>query len=237
MPLNAQHPVCGPLGTTLRNMAFEPELEAEIYYLSAEEGGRFGFVASNYRGQFYYDGIDYDAVQNLLGKEICNPGESTKVQLQTVSPPYHMGKFYLGKEFEIREGARTVGKGKITKVLKKEFEYWDVDSILDKSDSVKPFDWKQTAAFKKSIKEDLIRTGIIDSVDFKEIENRHLLVTCKLKNKEDPFRTVEDKIYTVWRDCKVDGEKLTKLRTRGFSLSFAIVGSHLLTGEIKIKNK
>lgn len=219
-------------------MAFEPELEAEIYYLSADEGGRFGFVTSNYRGQFYYDGIDYDAVQKLLGKEICNPGESSKVQFQTISPLYHMGKFYIGKEFEIREGTRTVGKGKITKVLKKEFEYWDVNSIPGKlGESGKPFDWKQLSAFKRSIKKDLIRTGIIGSVDFKDLEKSHLLVTCILKNKENFQWTVGDKIYAAWRDCNAAGEKLTKFRLRDFSLSFAIVGDHLLTGEIKIKDR
>lgn len=37
-----------------------PHLEAEIYYLTEAEGGRKTPVASGYRGQFYYDGKDWD---------------------------------------------------------------------------------------------------------------------------------------------------------------------------------
>ncbi|ANO49162.1 hypothetical protein V8245_12300 [Flavobacterium columnare] len=37
-----------------------PYLEAEIYYLTEAEGGRKTPVASGYRGQFYYDGKDWD---------------------------------------------------------------------------------------------------------------------------------------------------------------------------------
>ena len=94
-----------------------PELEAEIYYLTVEEGGRKSCVCSGYRGQFYYDGINYDAGQEFIDKEYCNTGEIVKVYLQTLSPNNHIGKFYIGKEFEIREGNKTVGKGKITKII------------------------------------------------------------------------------------------------------------------------
>jgi hypothetical protein len=50
-----------------------PELEAEIYYLKASEGGRRVGVRSGYRGQFHYDGKDRDAFQEFLDKEICEP--------------------------------------------------------------------------------------------------------------------------------------------------------------------
>lgn len=100
----------------------EPELEAEIYYLQHEEGGRKSPVYSGYRGQFYYDGQDWDAPQLFVDKEIYNPGETVKAYLQTLSPKAHIGKFYVGKEFEIREGAKTVGKGRITKVIRSDFK-------------------------------------------------------------------------------------------------------------------
>ena len=98
-----------------------PELETEIYYLSTEEGGRKLGVASGYRGQFCYDGIDHDAGQEFIDKNICNPGETVKVYLQTLSPNYHVGKFFIGKKFEIREGRIIVGKGKITKIFRSDF--------------------------------------------------------------------------------------------------------------------
>jgi translation elongation factor EF-Tu-like GTPase len=98
-----------------------PELEAEIYYLTAEEGGRSCSVKSGYRGQFYYNGGDWDAPQEFIDKEICNPGETVKVYLQTCSPHFHIGQLSVGQEFEIREGAITVGRGRITKILRSDF--------------------------------------------------------------------------------------------------------------------
>lgn len=94
-----------------------PELEAEIYYLTENEGGRKSYVKSGYRGQFFYNGRDWDAAQEFIDKEICNPGETIKVKLQTLSPDFHIGQFYIDQFFETREGAKTVGQGKITKIL------------------------------------------------------------------------------------------------------------------------
>ena len=51
-----------------------PELEAEIYYLTSEEWGRRTPVHTGYRGQFHYDGGDWDAAQEFVDKEVCNPG-------------------------------------------------------------------------------------------------------------------------------------------------------------------
>ena len=98
-----------------------PELEAEIYYLTSEDGGRKTAVCSGYRGQFHYDGRDWDAPQEFIDKEICDLGESVRVYLQTIHPEFHVGKFFIGKEFEIREGARTVGKGRVMKIIRSDF--------------------------------------------------------------------------------------------------------------------
>ena len=89
-----------------------PEIEAEIYYLTEDEGGRKTALKSGYRGQFYYNGKDWDAPQEFINKEICELGESVKVYLQTLSSDFHIGKFKINQEFEIREGNKTVGKGK-----------------------------------------------------------------------------------------------------------------------------
>ena len=104
-----------------------PELEADIYYLTEQEGGRKyqgvrkGAVVTGYRGQFHYDNHDWDAAQQFLDKEWCELGDTVKVLMQTLSPHFHYGKFFVGKEFEIREGARVVGRGKITRVLRPDF--------------------------------------------------------------------------------------------------------------------
>ena len=104
-----------------------PELEVEIYYLTTEEGGRITPLYSGYRGQFFYDGNHWDAQQKFIDNEVCNLGETVKVYLKTMRPINHFKKFFIGKEFEIKEGAKTVGKGIITKIMRsdfnKDFEY------------------------------------------------------------------------------------------------------------------
>ena len=98
-----------------------PELEAEIYYLTTEESGRKSAILSGYLDQFHYDEKDWDAVQEFINKNICNVGETVKVYLQTLSPNNYLGKLFIGKKFEIREGKKIVGIGKITKVLRSDF--------------------------------------------------------------------------------------------------------------------
>lgn len=96
----------------------EPQLEAEIYYLTEQEGGRKTAVNNGYRGQFHYNGKDWDAPQQFIDKETCNLGETVKVYLQTLSSDFHIGHFFVGQEFETREGSKIVGKGKITRIIR-----------------------------------------------------------------------------------------------------------------------
>ena len=111
---------------------YNPELEGEVYYLTEQEGGRWNPITSGYRGQFYYNGRDWDAPQILIDKEICYPGETAKISLQMLSPNFHVGQFYVGQGFEIREGTTTVGRGKITQILRNDFKYWDFDTFFSK---------------------------------------------------------------------------------------------------------
>lgn len=107
-----------------------PEIEAEIYYLTTEEGGRHTPVFNGYRGQFHYDGRDWDAAQEFLDKDICKLGETVKVYLQCSSPAFHQGKLFIGKTFETREGGRIVGKGKITNLLRADYEVWEMQDVV-----------------------------------------------------------------------------------------------------------
>ena len=42
------------------------EIEAEIYYLTTEEGGRQSPVFNGYRGQFFYEGKDWGGLQEFI---------------------------------------------------------------------------------------------------------------------------------------------------------------------------
>jgi translation elongation factor EF-Tu-like GTPase len=74
-------------------------------------------VFSGYRPQFYYQGDDWDAIHTYLGVEQVNPGDTVTAQLRFVRPQFHVGKIAVRMEFLIREGNRTVAKGKVTKTL------------------------------------------------------------------------------------------------------------------------
>jgi hypothetical protein len=49
-----------------------------------------------------------------------NPGDTVRAYLGFLSPKEHLGKIYPDMLFEIREGARTVGRGKVTKIIELE---------------------------------------------------------------------------------------------------------------------
>ena len=99
---------------------YRRDIEAEITFTRTEEGGRESPVSSGYRPQFYYDGHDWDAVHTYEDTELVYPGETVKAYICFVSPQCHVGKLYSGKKFLLREGARIVGKGRITKILELE---------------------------------------------------------------------------------------------------------------------
>lgn len=94
-----------------------PDIEAEIRFLTAEEGGRHTPVRSGYRPQFCYEGHDWDAHEEYPDVELVHPGETVRTFLWFLSPDAHLGRVQVGMKFEIREGPRVVGCGRVTKIL------------------------------------------------------------------------------------------------------------------------
>ena len=97
-------------------------VEAEIRYLTAEEGGRRLGVKSGYRGQFHYpkDGSDWDATQEFpdKGDDIVVLGETVRVKLYFHPDRWveiHEARIEPGLKFLIREGTRVVARGIVTK--------------------------------------------------------------------------------------------------------------------------
>ncbi len=101
-------------------MPIPKDIEADIYFLTPEEGGRSNPVFSNYRPQFYYDGRDWDAPHVYPDVAQVYPGDTVRAYLGFLSPKEHYGKVHVGMKFLIREGARTVGKGIVTKIIELE---------------------------------------------------------------------------------------------------------------------
>lgn len=72
---------------------------------------------TGYRPQFFYDGHDWDAEHEYPDVDEVQPGETVRAYLRFLSPENHIGKVVVGLEFTIREGARIVGTGVVTKIL------------------------------------------------------------------------------------------------------------------------
>jgi elongation factor Tu len=89
--------------------------EAQVYVLTKEEGGRHKPFFANYRPQFYFRTTDVTGSVSLPeGTEMCMPGDNTAMTVELINP-IAMDE---GLRFAIREGGRTVGSGRVTKILK-----------------------------------------------------------------------------------------------------------------------
>ena len=89
------------------------KFEAEVYCLSKDEGGRHTPFFSGYRPQFYFRTTDVTGTANLVGADMCMPGDNVKIEVE-MHKPIAMDD---GVRFAIREGGRTVGSGVVTKVI------------------------------------------------------------------------------------------------------------------------
>jgi elongation factor Tu len=91
------------------------EFEAQVYVLSKDEGGRHTPFFNNYRPQFYFRTTDVTGTIELgEGTEMVMPGDNTQMHVQLIQP-IAMDE---GLRFAIREGGRTVGAGRVIKIIK-----------------------------------------------------------------------------------------------------------------------
>ncbi len=91
------------------------QFEAQVYILSKDEGGRHTPFFNNYRPQFYIRTTDVTGVVSLPeGTEMVMPGDNTDMKVDLIQPI----ALEDGQRFAIREGGRTVGAGRVTKVIK-----------------------------------------------------------------------------------------------------------------------
>ncbi|MGH9184147.1 MAG: elongation factor Tu [Acidimicrobiales bacterium] len=89
--------------------------EGQVYVLTKEEGGRHKPFFNNYRPQFYFRTTDVTGQISLPeGTEMIMPGDNISMTVELISP-IAMDE---GLRFAIREGGRTVGAGRVTRILK-----------------------------------------------------------------------------------------------------------------------
>jgi elongation factor Tu len=91
------------------------EFEGSVYILSKEEGGRHKPFFTNYRPQFYFRTTDVTGVVTLPdGTDMVMPGDNVDINVKLIQPV----AMDDGLRFAIREGGKTVGAGRVTKIIK-----------------------------------------------------------------------------------------------------------------------
>ena len=91
------------------------QFEGQVYVLKKEEGGRHKPFFNNYRPQFFFRTTDVTGtIQLPAGTEMVMPGDNVVMTVE-LGKPIAMDE---GLRFAIREGGRTVGAGRVTKILK-----------------------------------------------------------------------------------------------------------------------
>jgi elongation factor Tu len=89
--------------------------EAQVYVLTRDEGGRHNPFFPGYRPQFYFRTTDVTGSITLPeGTEMVMPGDNTSMLVELIAPI----AMHEGRDFAIREGGRTVGAGRVTKIIK-----------------------------------------------------------------------------------------------------------------------
>jgi elongation factor Tu len=91
------------------------DFDAQVYVLAKEEGGRHTPFFNGYRPQFFFRTTDVTGSINLAeGTEMVMPGDNTEMRVELIAPI----AMEEGLRFTIREGGRTVGAGRVIKILK-----------------------------------------------------------------------------------------------------------------------
>ena len=103
----------GQVVVTPGSITTHTQFEGQVYILKKDEGGRHKSFYSGYRPQFYFRTTDVTGVITLPeGKEMVMPGDTTEISVELIQPI----AMEVGLGFAIREGGRTVGSGRVTKI-------------------------------------------------------------------------------------------------------------------------
>jgi len=91
------------------------DFTAQVYILSKDEGGRHTPFFTGYRPQFYFRTTDVTGQAHLPeGVEMVMPGDNIEMTVNLIAPI----AMEDGLRFAIREGGRTVGAGRVVKIIK-----------------------------------------------------------------------------------------------------------------------
>lgn len=99
-------------------MPRSPDVEAEITLLPTDQGGRQGPARSGYRPAHKVK-EDYltTGVHNYFDCDEVFPGQTVRGTIAFITPEVYPHCLWVGREIDIQEGSRVVGRARITKIL------------------------------------------------------------------------------------------------------------------------
>jgi hypothetical protein len=113
-----------------------PDIEAEVWFIPTEEGGKSKPAFSGYRPQhLIMDNYQTSGEHQYINKEQVNPGERAIAKIWFISPEVYPKSLWIGREIEIKEGSWLVGCAKVTKIFNpilesetQEIQKWDPEN-------------------------------------------------------------------------------------------------------------
>ena len=100
-------------------MIKEPDFIAELYYHTAEEGGRATFAVTGYRPHIKFDvhEMQTSGSQHFIGTSQIYPGDNVMCKITMVSPQIFKNLLEVGSKFKFMEGSRVIGFGVVNEIL------------------------------------------------------------------------------------------------------------------------
>ena len=96
----------------------EPDVEAEITLLPTAAGGRHTPAASGYRpGHKVRDDYITSGAHHYIGRDTLAPGETCLATITFITPEVYPNCLWVGRDIDIQEGSRVVGRAHITKIF------------------------------------------------------------------------------------------------------------------------
>ena len=95
----------------------DPHIEVELKLLPTEQGGRRAPIFSGFAGVFCCDGGECDSVYELHQTEFVFPGQRARAFITFRHPELQMGRPEPGKSFQLCQGRRVVGEGRVTRIV------------------------------------------------------------------------------------------------------------------------
>ncbi|MCU0350716.1 MAG: hypothetical protein MUF43_07800 [Flavobacterium sp.] len=188
------------------------QVTAKIYVLSTEEGGRNTPFFKNYSPHFHRIEPDYSVHDVIIrafadkNQEICFPATLVDVYMDFAYPCFQIGRLWVGQNFYLKEGGRTIASGTITGIFREDFLFWNpinrwkeikLQGIQPELDVI--FHKTRKAFEKMSFTESIYQ---IKKNDINETQTPFMIeMRLKVKSKNESYYSAKDisqEIFDVW---------------------------------------